>query len=138
MSDRKPCIRCGRAIDAFAKLCVYCNWDQSVAAPPPTATVAAEPAATGALVAAPNPALVWKRRAIFGGALLGLALLAFLIGAFVHRESARPLPHAANDGLKDTPTADVRTPRSDITLVPVPDGAPIEAPVTSAPISDMV
>jgi len=129
MSDRKPCIRCGRAIDAYAKLCVYCNWDQSVSAVTAPPTVSAEPAAA----VAPAPASVWKRRAILAGALLGLALLAFLIGAFVHRESVRPMPHAANDGVKETNVADVRTPRSDVTLVPVPDGAPIEAPVTSAP-----
>ncbi|MFZ2492969.1 MAG: hypothetical protein WA208_15915, partial [Thermoanaerobaculia bacterium] len=32
MSERRPCTRCGRAIDAWAKSCPFCNWDQAQSA----------------------------------------------------------------------------------------------------------
>lgn len=134
MSDRRPCIRCGRAIDAYAKLCVYCNQDQTVA---PVAVAPVVPVEPVAAAASGPPELVWKKRVALGGALIALAILAFAFGAFVHREEKRPMPSAANDGVTNTaPTtkvADVKSPKSDVTLVPVAEGTPIEAPVTSAP-----
>jgi TonB family protein len=79
-------------------------------------------------------ARLWKRRLILGGALLALAIVAFAIGAFVHRETKRPMPVAAEHGVTPATTvADNRAPRSDVTLIPVTDSAFLEAPVTSAP-----
>ncbi|MCU1230773.1 MAG: Gram-negative bacterial TonB protein C-terminal [Acidobacteria bacterium] len=133
MSESSPCIRCGRAIDRYAKSCVYCNWDQT-ATPPPTS---AQPAAAPIVDAGPvSDARRWKRRVIFGGALVALAILAFAIGAFVHREEKRPMPAAAEHGVTPAATttvADNRGPHSDVTLIPVTDSAFLETPVTSAP-----
>ena len=44
MSDRKPCVRCGRTIDGFARICPYCNWDQNAPVPAnePQQTVATD------------------------------------------------------------------------------------------------
>ena len=130
MSESSPCIRCGRAIDAYAKICVYCNWDQTVT-PPPASTQPAQPVVE---VGAIPEARLWKRRVMFGGILAALAIVAFAIGAFVHRESKRPLPEGAEHAVTPTATvADNRAPRSDVTLVPVTDSAFLETPVTSAP-----
>src|SRR5688500_20155690 len=35
MSEKRPCIRCEREIDAYAKICPYCNWDQTQTEIPP-------------------------------------------------------------------------------------------------------
>jgi TonB family protein len=69
---------------------------------------------------------------MFGGALFALVIVAFAIGAFVHREAKRPMPAAAEHGVMTT-VADNRSPRSDVTLIPVTDSAFLETPVTSAP-----
>jgi TonB family protein len=131
MSESSPCIRCGRAIDRYAKSCVYCNWDQSATPPPVSAQPIATPDADA--VSAPD-ARFWKRRLMFGGALLALAIVAFAIGAFVHREAKRPMPAAAEHSVTPATTvADNRSPRSDVTLIPVTDSAFLETPVTSAP-----
>jgi TonB family protein len=131
MSDRRPCIRCGRTIDAYAKSCVFCNWDQTQS--PSSAT--AEPAAA-TVVAAPlvAPEQVWKKRLMLAGALAALAIIAFAIGAFVHREEKRPMPEAAKEGVTtSTQAADTHSPRADVTLVPVSETAAFDPPVTSAP-----
>jgi hypothetical protein len=81
MSDKKPCIRCERGIDANAKLCVYCNWDQSV--PPPT------PGEEATMIGV-APAYVPPKDHRFRNRVLGivgfivLLIAAFSIGTFMH------------------------------------------------------
>ncbi|HUJ15081.1 MAG TPA: energy transducer TonB [Thermoanaerobaculia bacterium] len=133
MTNRKSCIRCHRAIDESAKICPYCNWDQSLTPP------AAEENATPAYVP-PRPPL-WRNRALGVFAFVALVVLAFVIGTLIHgfepsEVKAAQMPKnetaiAANNTLVNP------SPRSNVTLVPVtgPNGglAPIEQPITTAP-----
>jgi protein TonB len=127
MSDRKPCLRCERAIDPYAKSCPYCNWDQSVAPPPHVETTAATP------VVAPPPtadARIWRKRALLGGIFAVLVTVAFVVGALLHNDE----PRGAEKSEKTETTAaavDTRGPR-DVSLVPV-TGNIDDQPVTSAP-----
>src|SRR5882672_6253627 len=80
MADQKPCIRCERPIDALARGCVYCNWDQ--AAPPPLETAPA-------MVEHPYvpPADNRARNGLLGAAAFaGLVIIAFAVGALMNRE----------------------------------------------------
>src|ERR1051325_4640415 len=80
MANRKSCIKCGRSIDEFARVCPYCNWYQSQPVP------AAKPAPVGAGDAALDPR---ARTGILSALTFGfLMMVAFTIGAFVR--GARP------------------------------------------------
>jgi len=133
MADSTHCIRCERAIDANAKLCPYCNWDQAeTSAPPPP----------------PQPATDYvppeehrNRRLIYmaaGGA--ALLILSFALGSLIH--GASPEETAAKTGgslvsqtAAPAPTASgPQGPHANVDLVPVDASAPItETPITSAP-----
>ncbi|HJT17605.1 MAG TPA: TonB family protein [Thermoanaerobaculia bacterium] len=131
MTDRKTCIRCQRAIDAYAKTCPYCNWDQST--PPPTGEEAAGPSYV------PPRENLWRNKILGAVAFVALVIIAFVVGTFIHGfepnevKASQQKPDATATAL----TASVRPePRSNVTLVPVTgDGgvAPIEQPITSAP-----
>jgi hypothetical protein len=74
------------------------------------------------------------RNLILGGiALVALVIIAFVVGALVHRSSPADLNAAQTHA---TPIAD-SNPRATVTLVPVEGGASMqsEAPVTSAPVA---
>lgn len=132
MTDSKPCIRCQRAIDRYAKLCVYCNWDQSNPNPEPPQPIA------GAVAYVP-PADHRARNRILGAAGLLVAIIgAFVVGMFIHGADAKEVKRI-KDAAEVPVVAETTTrPRSNVTLVPV-DGAdpsltvPIEQSITSAP-----
>lgn len=129
MSDKKPCVRCSRAIDPYARICPYCNQDQSEPVP-----AAAPSQAAPAAAYVPPAERSWRRHImmIAGGILLLIA--SFVVGALINSDAA---PENAPKPVTET-TGEAASPgtpkRSDLTLVPVNDPAAIEQPITSAPM----
>ncbi len=129
MDDKRHCVRCERAIDAYARICPYCNGDQSAPAPPPGSQAAA-PAYV------PPPDRTWHRYIKSGVGGIALIVAAFVIGFFVHgneppKNAPGPITEQSNNA--GSPTM----PRSAVTLVPVNDTSSIEQPITSAPIPNL-
>jgi len=131
MAERKPCVRCERPIDANARSCVYCNWDQGLARP----VVTAPPVAAPAYVPPPDTRV--RNRILGAIAFVALVIIAFVVGSLVHgsdpsqaKASQTPAHPAA------APAAQAEGgPRANVTLVPVDgDGSmQSEPPITSAP-----
>jgi len=137
MSDKKPCVRCERAIDPHARICPYCNWDQSVPAPPRPA-VETSPAADYQ-----PPREHRLRKPVLIAVGLGILLIAsFAIGSLFHGASPEETAAKTHVPLPATSTAPVRSsPRANVTLVPVTDTdtpPPGEPPITSAPATQQV
>ncbi|HUP59714.1 MAG TPA: TonB family protein [Thermoanaerobaculia bacterium] len=130
MSERQGCVRCQRAIDEWARICPYCNWDQSKPAPA-QATVPAP-----VTDYKPPEERSAKQLMAMGGAGLLLLVLAFLVGMIINRDGApKNAPVPVTEEEQATPGAGPR--RADTPLVPMnePGGIAIEQPITSAPAS---
>jgi TonB family protein len=130
MAERKPCVRCERPIDQYARNCVYCNWDQATPRP-------AEKAATTPAAAYIPPRDTRLRNRILGGiAFVALVIIAFVVGSLVHgsdpneAKASQTTLHPAS-----TVASAESAPRSNVTLVPVEGGGSMqtEAPVMTAP-----
>ena len=135
MTERRTCIRCARAIDAWAKICPYCNWDQ--AATPP----AQEP---------PKPIPVQeyrppseydlKKKALFAGGGVLTLIAAFAVGMVINSDDTPKVApktveeQALENQQQERLAATVR--RADTPLVPMAQPGGIEEPITSAPIAD--
>ena len=131
MSDRKPCVRCGRTIDGYARICPYCNWDQSAPVP------ATAPQQTAASDYTPPSDETKLRKYAFGAAGgLVLVVVLFFIGMHVHGRSAPPVTNTAQAPVPSGPATLQQ--RSNVALVPDNGPAPPspDQPVTSAPVSD--
>jgi len=134
MTDQKRCVRCERAIDAYAKLCPFCNWDQAETPPP----VVAQPAPAANYV---PPEEHKKRRLLIGGIGGGILLItAFSLGSLIH--GANPEETAAKTGgslVSQTAgpgpeKANLGGPQAQVALEPVAVNQPmVEQPITSAP-----
>lgn len=129
MAGQKQCIRCGRAIDAYARICPYCNWDQTEAVP---ATAPVE----NAMPAYVPPADHRIRNRILmavGGVVL--LIVAFGIGSLVHGRNPPPTPAEKEAAATATTGTGKPSPRANVTLVPDTESSPdIEQPITSAPL----
>jgi hypothetical protein len=129
MSEGKQCVRCERAIDAWARLCPYCNWDQSK--PAPVHEVVPAPVAE---YKPPEERSV-RKAMIYGGIGAVVLVLAFVIGMFINRDAPKNVPEPV---IADS-QAEVSAPkRADMPLVPVNEPGGIEQPITSAPASGPV
>ncbi|MFL6245502.1 MAG: energy transducer TonB [Thermoanaerobaculia bacterium] len=133
MSEKAPCIRCSRNIDAWAKICPFCNWDQSVA---PPAVEPPKPAAVADY--RPPEEFDLKKKAMFaGGGVLAL-IAAFGIGMVINQDGApKTAPKTVEEQVAEEQEAR-RTPstmRADTPLVPVNEPGGIEEPITSAPVN---
>ncbi len=126
MSDRKPCIRCERQIDRSARVCPFCNWDQTEIPP----RREAPPAASPTLPPAENR---WRGKMLAAAAFV--VIIAFVAGMLIHGfESSEVKAAQTKNATSVASTAP--PPRSRVTLVPVTSSdAPqsIEQPITSAP-----
>src|SRR5437764_717511 len=132
MNDRRPCVRCHREIDRWARSCVYCNWDQ--AAMPPEKGDSSQASAPAYV-----PPSEEGRRALFLGigALVALLFAALTVGALVHRLNEGTTKANGSKSIAAVQANRVLAPaRNDIEVVPATGSAgPIEAeqPITSAP-----
>jgi TonB family protein len=127
MSERKACVRCSRSIDAWARICPYCNWDQTQPAPPPSRAVAAPPPID---YEALEEAALKKKMAIAGAGVL-LLFVAFGVGMLINRgdsPKSGPVPLESQVAKPAVPPPL----RADTPLVPAGPGG-IEQPITSAP-----
>jgi hypothetical protein len=125
-AEQKPCVRCERMIDAYAKSCVYCGWDQSRPRPAEDVLGPAAPAYI------PPPDHRARNRILGAAAFVVLVVVAFSVGSMLHRSD--PVETKATQ-TASAPASPSPSSRSNIMLVPVEggDSAQAEAPVTSAP-----
>lgn len=121
------CVRCKRGIDSWARICPFCNWNQST--PLPTREFVPEQVANYK----PPEETSLRKKAMFAGAGVLLLIGAFFVGMVINSDGA---PKNAPQTL-DEQTAernDAGNPRrADTTLVPTNERGGFEAPITSAP-----
>jgi Gram-negative bacterial TonB protein C-terminal len=125
MSEKKSCIQCQRQIDAVARICPFCNWDQSTN---PSRRQALAPAASKP----PDPERRWRGKILGAGAFLALVIASFAVGTVIH---GFDVPDKKDDKNATASVAGVTLEKkssSDIPLVPAGELSN-EPPVTSAP-----
>jgi len=133
MSERKTCVKCGRAIDAVARLCPFCNWDQEQ----PVPAFKAAPAVGPLPEYVPPEDRAW-RKPIFGaiGGFLAI-VIAFIVGVHVHGNKPPAAPPGHSAPAASAQSTDVARPHANVTLVPDNSALPsIEQPITSAPATE--
>lgn len=132
MTDRQPCRRCQRAIDAMAGHCPFCNWDQSQPAPPPDEMAAAPPPAN--VYTPPEEISIRKVVGVATGVAVML-IVAFLFGMLINRDGA---PERAPDPIEEQAAEhnakNQKPKRANTPLVPAGEGGIDQTPITSAPI----
>ena len=133
ISEQHPCIRCTRKIDASAKICPYCNWDQNVAPP------AQEPPKPQAVMDyRPPEEYGLRKKAMFAGAGALTLVAAFVVGMVINSDGApKNAPKTVEEQVAEEQAARRTTSlkRADTPLVPVEGPAGIEQPITSAPVT---
>ena len=130
MAERKPCLRCERPIDANARSCVYCNWDQGITERPAPAAAPAAPKYV-------PPRDTRMRNRILGAiAFVALVVIAFVVGSLVHGSDPSQAKASQTPAHPSAPTVQAEGgPKADVTLVPVDGGGSMqsETPITTAP-----
>src|SRR5436305_3348526 len=131
MAERKPCTRCERPIDANARSCVYCNWDQGeTARPVQTAAAPAAPAYR------PPPDTRMRKRILGAIAFVALVIIAFVVGSLVHGSDPSQAKASQTPAHPAAPAAQAEGgSRADVTLVPVDGSGSMqsEPPIPRAP-----
>jgi TonB family protein len=129
MSNAKACLRCGRAIDQWAGICPFCNWDQRE-----TPQSAAEGAPSPAMRYVPPEDGGLKRKVAFLAAGAMLLVASFGVGMVINQDGApKRAPETLEAQAAEHNTQNVPKPmRADTPLVPAGAGG-IEQPITSAP-----
>jgi TonB family protein len=133
ITEQHPCIRCTRQIDASAKICPYCNWDQNVAPP------AHEPPKPQAVMDyRPPEEYDLRKKAMFAGGGALTLVAAFVVGMVINSDGApKSAPKTVEEQLIEEQSARRTTSlkRADTPLIPVEGPAGIEQPITSAPVA---
>jgi TonB family protein len=129
MSERQPCIRCGRAIDAWSKLCPFCNWDQA------NPDIPVETARRAAVEVRPEDDLreQLKKKGLFAAGGVLVLIASFLVGMIINSDDAvtvAPEPVLEQDQKVIPPVK-----RADTPLVPTNERGGVEQPITSAPVA---
>lgn len=133
MAGKKRCIRCDRPIDSFAKICPFCNWDQSDLAVP-RVEQQTEPTYV------PPPDVPWRKYALMAGGGIFILIAAFALGSIMqgHKPPVRGLEQQNQQQAQKTNAAAANTgPRSNVTLVETTnssDTVAVDQPITSAPV----
>jgi hypothetical protein len=132
MTDQTPCRKCGRAIDAMAGRCPYCNWDQAHVPPPPEKIVVSPQ------VANYKPPEEMNLRKLVGmaGGFAVMLVLAFLIGMVINRDGApEKAPESLEEQAQEHNVENLKPKRADTPLVPAGQGGIEQNPITSAPVA---
>ncbi len=131
MGDWKTCSGCERNIDAFARLCPYCNRDQTQ----PLTPQRIEPRPAAATYVPPDEKQ-WRKPAFIVISFVALLIASFALGSLVHGRD----PKIGEEETKMSPQASAGpVPRAIVTLVP--DDSPIvdvEEPITTAPVDNPI
>lgn len=149
MHEKAPCLRCKRKIDAYAKICPFCNYDQQAGppvVPPPRIGEDGEVIDTPVQ---PPPVI---RQSGFRGkkvlmvvAVILLLVSTFAVGALVNvlgsrsRLTKQAAAREAEKAAQEAPQASQPGPADslgDLRLVPVDPSAPVGEAITSIPLSD--
>ena len=137
MSGLKDCIRCGRRIDGQARICPYCNWDQTM--PVPAQHAANEPEIQPYV---PPPEHRWRKPVI--GAI-GILIAILISGLAIAERLRKSGPQAAPPSEQQVAQMKLQakeaaapppkpTQRTNVTLVPDNSPSPsLDQPITSAP-----
>ena len=135
MDEKKHCLRCNRLIDASARLCPYCNLDQSS----PTAAPRAEaipPRPPPPVIKPKGEGRVWTKRALIAVGVVALLIGTFVVGGLVIGRGRRAEQAASrNPAVSSTISSQsAQEPVTDLTLVPVSElSSTIGRSMTSAP-----
>jgi len=128
MAEKKRCIRCDRGIDPYARICPFCNWDQSDLAAPSGEQ-------TSEQTYIPPKEYAWRRYVFMGIGGAVLLVAAFALGSKI--QGKKPVRGLEQQGQTEkTSTAPTRpAPHADVTLVPMnaSDTVAVDQPITSAP-----
>jgi outer membrane biosynthesis protein TonB len=136
MSGLEDCIRCGRRIDGQARICPYCNWDQTMPVPAQHAANAPE-----AQPYVPPPEHRWRKQVM--GAI-GILIAVLISGLAIAERLRKTVPQAAPSTeqqiqqmkLQQKVEAPPPKPsqRANVTLVMDNSPSPsLDQPITSAP-----
>jgi TonB family protein len=121
------CIRCHRAIDTWARICPYCNWNQTEK--PPEREIVPEAVASYK----PPEETTLRRKLLFGAAGILLLIAAFGIGVVINKEDApKAAPQTVEEQAAERTAAGVPR-RADTPLIPMNERGGFEQPITSAP-----
>ncbi len=131
--EQKPCVRCERLVDPFARICPFCNWDQEL--PPPKEN----PLASSIALEEEQAQLAGQRRQhrkriLLTAGIAALLLLTFAIGSFVSRLGRKPrTPEEVRPVAVSQHPAQSPTQLTDLRLVPVDLTSTVGGSITSVP-----
>ena len=134
VDEKKPCIRCERAIDQWARICPFCNQDQEAPVPtqqiPPTQVSEYRPPSEYDL----------KKKGMMAGAGALLLAASFAVGMFINSDGApKNAPETVEEQIarEEAQRAVPPARRADTSLVPTNEpGGIVERPITSAPLTN--
>ncbi len=150
MHEKTPCLRCKRGIDAYAKLCPFCNYDQQAGPPAVPPPMIGEDGKVIETPAHPPPVIrpnqgFWGKRVLIGLAVVVLLVATFAGGALVNvlgsrsrlaRQAERQeAQRAQREAPQDTQPGPADS-LGDLRLVPVDPSAPVGESITSIPLPD--
>jgi periplasmic protein TonB len=132
--ERKPCVRCERVIDPFARTCPFCNWEQELPPPranPLAATIAHEEEQD---LRAEERRQVRKRVLLIAG-IVALLIATFAIGSIVARLGRKPrtVQEDIPSAVTQRHPAQSPTQLTDLRLVPVDLTSTVGGSITSVP-----
>lgn len=131
--EQKPCVRCERLVDPFARICPFCNWDQEL--PPPKEN----PLASSIALEEEQAQLADQRRQrrkriLLTAGIAALLLATFAIGSFVSRLGRKPrTPEEETPVAVSQHPAQSPTQLTDLRLVPVDLTSTVGGSITSVP-----
>lgn len=130
MTDKKKCVKCNRGIDGWARICPFCNHDQTEPVPS-----AAPAAAEVTQYQPPDDRELWKRRLAVVGAGILLLFASFGVGILINSDDTpKNAPEPVAEKAVDVDRIQSGK-RADTQLVPMSE--PIAQPITSAPVAQL-
>ena len=132
MTESKPCVKCQRAIDQWASICPFCNWNQAAVPPSPEE----EHVTPRAVTYTPPEELSIRKIVIIAAGVVVMLVAAFAFGMLVNRDGA---PDKAPESLEAQAAEhnheNLKPKRAETPLVPAGEGGIDQRPITSAPVA---
>lgn len=136
MDEKKHCLRCNRLIDSSARLCPYCNLDQSLTAGKARPEAIA-PLPPPPVIKAKGEGRAWTKRALLAVGIIALLIGTFVVGGLVIGRGKRAEQRGVDPAVSSTISSQSeQDPVTDLTLVPVSEGtSTIGRSMTSMPLA---